>query len=207
LREDKMPKWFIEGGVMMYPLLLCSVILVAVVLERFYSLSKTKTDTKIFMHKVKKALVGGQTDRALSVCDESRIPLSYIFKAGITRQSLPKEEIEKAIEDEANHQIPTLQRFLKSLAIISNIAPLIGFLGTVTGLYSAFMAIVSAGGVTSSSVVAAGIAEALITTVAGLCIAIPTVVFHGYFISMVDGLILEMEKESMELRETLKRGG
>jgi len=117
----------------------------------------------------------------------------------------PKEEVEKAMEDEASHQVPIMEKFLPALAIITGISPLIGFLGTVAGLYRAFMDIVGAGGVTSTSTVASGIAEALITTVAGLVIAIPTLIFHGYFISKVNIMVLEMERESMELIELLKK--
>jgi len=155
--------------------------------------------------KIKKVVMQGEIDRALSLCEESSIPVSFIFKAGISKHNLSREEIEKAIEDEGGHQIPRLERFLSGLAIISNIAPLIGFLGTVTGLYHAFRAIVAVGGITSTAVVAEGIAEALITTVAGLVIAIPTLVFHGYFISIVNSLILYMEKESRDLIEIIEK--
>jgi len=200
-----MPRWFIEGGPVMYPLLLCSVFALAIILERFYTLSKIKGDTRTFTRKVKKFLLANEPEKALSLCEESRTPISFIFKTGLLRRTLSKEEIEKSMEDEAVHQVSFLQKYLKGLAIISNISPLLGFLGTVTGLYRAFKAIVMAGGVTSTSVVAEGIAEALITTVAGLCIAIPVVIFHGYFISSIDNLILEMERESTELIEILKR--
>jgi biopolymer transport protein ExbB len=200
-----MPKWFIEGGIVMYPLLLCSIVSVAIILERFYTLGRTKKETDSFIKKVKKTVMQGEVEKALSICDGTDVPVSFIFKAGILKYNLPKEEIEKAIEDEGGHQIPRLEKFLGGLAIISNIAPLIGFLGTVTGLYNAFMSIVNMGGVSSSSVVAGGIAEALITTVAGLCIAIPTVVFHGYFVSFVNTLILNMEKESRDLIDALEK--
>jgi len=201
-----MPKWFIEGGVCMYPLLLCSIASLAIILERFFTLGRIKNETKSFVKKIKKVVMQGDIDRALSMCEESSIPVSFIFKAGILNRDLSKEEIEKVIEDEGGYRIPRLERFLSGLAIISNIAPLIGFLGTVTGLYHAFTAIVTVGGVTSTSVVAEGIAEALITTVAGLVIAIPTLVFHGYFISIVNSLILNMERESKELIEVIEKG-
>ena len=200
-----MPKWFIEGGVMMYPLLLCSIAALAVIMERFFTLGRIKKETDYFVKKAKKMVVQGEIDKAISLCEESSIPVSSIFKAGISKHNLSREEIEKAIEDEGGHQIPRLEKFMSGLAIISNISPLIGFLGTVTGLYHAFMAIVSVGGVTSTSVVAEGIAEALITTVAGLCIAIPTVVFHGYFIGIINSMILYMEKESRELIEVIEK--
>jgi len=143
-----MPKWFIEGGVVMYPLLLCSIASVAIILERFWTLGRIKKETNFFVKKVKKVVMQGEIDRALSICKESSIPISFIFKAGILKHNLSREEIEKAIEDEGGHQIPRLEKFLPGLAIISNIAPLIGFLGTVTGLYHAFKAIVAVGGIT-----------------------------------------------------------
>jgi len=194
-----MPKWFIEGGVIMYPLLLCSIVSVAIILERFYTLGRIKNETKSFVKKIKKVVMQGDIAKALSICEESSIPVSFIFKAGILNRNLSREEIEKVIEDEGGHRIPRMERFLSGLAIISNIAPLIGFLGTVAGLYHAFKAIVAVGGITSTAVVAEGIAEALITTVTGLVIAIPTLVFHGYFVSVVNSLILNMERESREL--------
>ena len=200
-----MPRWFIEGGIMMYPLLLCSVISVAIILERFFTLRRIKKETQDFLKKVKKFVSQDSIEKALSFCQESIVPIAFIFKAGISRRDASRQDIEKAIEDEGGRQIPKLERFLNGLAIISNIAPLIGFLGTVTGLYAAFKAIVVSGGVTSSSVVAGGIAEALITTVAGLVIAIPTLVFHGYFISFINSIVLEMEKESAELIEVLEK--
>lgn len=200
-----MPRWFLEGGAMMYPLLLCSIITVAIICERFFTLSKTKKETSDFLKKTKKFIQNNDIEKALLCCKESDLPIASIFRAGIDNRDQSKQDIEKAIEDEGGRQIPRLEKFLGGLAIISNIAPLIGFLGTVTGLYAAFKAIVASSGVTSSSVVAGGIAEALITTVAGLAIAIPTLVFHGYFISFVNSIVLEMEKESAGLIEVLEK--
>lgn len=200
-----MPKWFIEGGIMMYPLLLCSIVSLGIILERFWTLRRIKKETDLLVKRAKKAVIQGEVEKALSICEESSLPISFIFKVGILKRSLSRDEIERAIEDEGGHQIPRLEKFLGGLAIIANVSPLIGFLGTVTGLYHAFKAIVTAGGVTSTAVVAEGIAEALITTVTGLVIAIPTLVFHGYFISIVNSLVLNMEKESKELIDILEK--
>jgi biopolymer transport protein ExbB len=200
-----MPVWFKEGGVMMYPLLLCSIVSMGVILERFFSLNRIRKENQSLAKKVRKAVSEGQAEKAVVLCQESTAPISFIFAKGLKKKSCPKEEIEKAMEDEASHQVPIMEKFLPVLAIITGISPLIGFLGTVTGLYRAFMDIVGAGGVTSTSTVASGIAEALITTVAGLVIAIPTLIFHGYFISQVNTMVLEMERESMELIELLNK--
>jgi len=200
-----MPAWFKEGGVMMYPLLMCSIVSLGVILERFFSLNRIRKENKDLARRVRKAIGEGQAEKATALCQESNAPISFIFGKGLKKKYCSREEIEKAMEDEASHQIPIMEKFLPALAIITGISPLIGFLGTVTGLYRAFMDIVGAGGVTSTSTVASGIAEALITTVAGLVIAIPTLIFHGYFISQVNTMVLEMERESMELIELLKK--
>jgi biopolymer transport protein ExbB len=130
--------------------------------------------------------------------------MTRILQVAILNHDKEKEEIKGMIEDAARQEMPVLERYLTLLGTLAAIAPLLGLLGTVTGMIRAFMVIAEAG-VGTPATLASGIYEALITTAAGLSVAIPTLVFHTYFVNKVDGLVLEMEKHSLRLLDILKR--
>ena len=195
-----------KGGPIMWPILLCSVVAFAIVIERLLQLRKEQIDTKAFMEQVSKALKRNKIMEALDLCDRTPGPIAHILKAGILKHDRTRSEIREAIEDAGIHELPRLEKNLPVLATIAHIAPLLGLLGTVTGMVAAFQVIESK----ASSVnpvnpgdLAGGIWEALLTTVAGLCVAIPTFVAYNYLVSRVDGFVLEMERSATDLLNIL----
>ncbi|MEA3305976.1 MAG: MotA/TolQ/ExbB proton channel family protein [Candidatus Omnitrophota bacterium] len=191
-----------KGGPLMYLIILCSMLAFAVVLERLYNLHRAKIDTKEFMSKISATLKRNKIMEAIEMCNKTPGPIAHIMKSGILKHDRPKSEIREAIEDAGVHEVPRLEKNLAVLATIAHIAPLLGLLGTVTGMVRAFQVIQEKA--TSLYPVnpgdlAGGIWEALITTVAGLSIAIPTFVAYNYFVSRVDGFVLDMEKSATGL--------
>ena len=195
-----------RGGPIIYIIILCSVLAFAVVLERIYHLRRAKIDTRDFMTKVAEKLKRNKIMEAIEMCNITPGPIAHIMKAGILKHDRPRAEIREAIEDAGLHEVPRLEKNLGVLATIAHIAPLLGLLGTVTGMVRAFQIIQEKA--TSLYPVnpgdlAGGIWEALITTVAGLSVAIPTFVAYNYLVSRVDGFVLDMEKSATDLLNVL----
>ncbi len=197
--------FIIKGGVVMIPILACSVIALAIVIERFINLTEGKVIPKDFFARIKGLLLEGHINEALSICSKSNKPIAKIIEAGIMKYYFGRDEIKEAIEDAGRHEIASVEKYLNILSTIAGVAPLLGLLGTVTGMIKVFN-IISLGGIGKAEELAGGIGEALITTAAGLSIAIPTLVFHNIFSERADRLILKMEKSSMELTEILSQG-
>ena len=193
---------FQKGGVFMWPLLILSLLGLGVILERFWTLARARVNTGKLMSKVVGALREDGLQGAIEVCQRTRGPIAAILHAGLMRVPKGPEAVEKAIESAGTIEMSFLQRGLMILATIANIAPLIGFLGTVSGMIHAFEAIAAAEQV-SAKLVATGISEALITTATGLIVAIPIQAANNFFISQIDRFILEMEEASVELVDTL----
>jgi biopolymer transport protein ExbB len=200
----KMNFWqvFLAGGPVMWPILLCSIFALAIILEKFWHLRKIKIDTQEFLKNIMDKMKRHETKDALRVCDSTKSPISNILKAGILKYDRPRPQIIEAIEDASLYEIPRLEKNLTALATIAHVSPLLGLLGTVTGMVRCFQTIqVKAVGFhpVSPGDLAGGIWEALLTTVAGLIVAIPTFVAYNYLVSRVNNFILEMEKASTEL--------
>ncbi len=195
-----------KGGPIMWPILLCSVISFAIVIERLIRLKQEQIDTKSFMEQISKSLKRNKIMEALDLCERTGGPIANILKAGILKHDRPRAEVREAIEDASMHEVPRLERNLPVLATVAHVAPLLGLLGTVTGLVSAFQVIevkASATNPVSPGDLAGGIWEALLTTVFGLCVAIPTYVAYNYLVSRVDGFVLEMERSATDLLNIL----
>jgi biopolymer transport protein ExbB len=191
-----------KGGPLMYIIALCSILAFAVALERLYNLYRARIGTKEFMAKVAATLKRNKIMEAIEMCNNTPGPIAQIMKAGILKHDRPRSEIREAIEDAGVHEVPRLEKNLGVLATIAHITPLLGLLGTVTGMVKAFQVIQEKA--TSLYPVnpgdlAGGIWEALLTTVAGLTVAIPTFVAYNYFVSRVDGFVLDMEKSATDL--------
>ena len=201
-RQGFLIETFQKGGSWMWVLLALSVLGVGVTIERFWTLGRAHVNTGKLMRKVIGALKEGGLQEAIEVCQRTRGPIAAILHAGLMRAPKGPEAVEKAIESAGTIEMSFLQRGLMILATIANIAPLIGFLGTVSGMIHAFEAIAAAEQV-SAKLVATGISEALITTAAGLVIAIPMQAANNFFISRIDRFVLEMEEASVELVDTL----
>lgn len=198
LTKSVLWQYFQKGGIMMYPLLLCSIFSLAIILERLYSFHQAETDVGELMGKIKKFFKEGKIESAISCCEATPGPVAHILKEGLKEKSRGRVAMEEAMETAGLSEIARLEQYLHILNTIGSIATLLGFTGTVTGMIRAFNAIALAG-VSSPSIVASGIAEALITTAFGLFIAIPTVVFYNYLIHRVDRFVLQIEKSSTEL--------
>lgn len=195
-----------KGGPVMYPIILCSVLALAIVIERFYHLYKARIDTKDFMNNVEITIKRNRIAEAIKICDKTPGPISRIVKACILKHDRPRQEIRESIEDAGHQEVPRLEKHLSLLATIAHISPLLGLLGTVTGMVRAFQIIqeksVSFNPVSPGDL-AGGIWEALLTTVAGLIVAIPTVVAYNYLVSRVDEFVLEMERSAAEVMNIL----
>jgi len=195
-----------KGGPLMYVILLCSILALAVVLERLYHLYRAGIDTKDFMSKIAVSLKRNKIMEAIEMCNNAPGPIAHIMKAGILKHDRPRSEIKEAIEDAGFHEISRLEKNLSVLSTVAHIAPLLGLLGTVTGMVRAFQVIeekASSLYPVNPGDLAGGIWEALLTTVAGLLVAIPTVVAYNYLASRVDGFVLDMEKSATDLLNLL----
>ena len=192
-----------KGGILMIPIILCSVLAMAIIIERFYSLHRAQIDTQAFMARIREVLKRNKIMEAIQVCEDTPGPIAQILKAGILKYDKGKEEIKEAIDDAGRHEVPRLEKYFNVLSTIIAVAPLLGFLGTVSGMIRAFMSIQEKGGAVNPGDLASGIWAALLTTAAGLSVAIPILVVYNYLVSRVDGFVLDMEKSSTDLVEIL----
>jgi biopolymer transport protein ExbB len=193
---------FMAGGPIMWPILLGSIFALAIIIEKYWHLHKIKIDTQEFLRNILDNMKRHQTKEALQVCDNTKSPIAHILKAGILKYDRTRDQIKEAIEDASLYEIPKLEKNLSALATIAHVSPLLGLLGTVTGMVRAFQVIqakATSFHPVSPGDLAGGIWEALITTVAGLIVAIPTFVAYNYLVNRINGFILEMEKAATEL--------
>jgi biopolymer transport protein ExbB len=181
---------------------MCSIIALAVVIEKLWHLHRDKIDTEDFMEDIAETLKRNKIMEAVDKCNAMPGPIARILKAGILKHDRPRSEIKEAIEDAGIHEVPVLEKNLSALATIAHITPLLGLLGTVTGMVRSFQVIEQKATALMSvnpGDLAGGIWEALVTTVAGLAVAIPTYVAYNFLVSKVDGFVLEMEKSATDV--------
>jgi len=191
-----------QGGMVMWVLLVFSIVAVAVIIERAFVLHKARINVNEFLAKIRKALIVNRSLRdAVKICEQYQGPVASIMKAGLLKYGQPKEDVEKTIENAALYEMGRLERRLVILATTANVAPLLGFFGTVTGMMKSFDALARAG-LSNPGLVAIGIKEALVTTAAGLFIAIPVQLAYNYFISKVNRFVRDIETSANMLLET-----
>jgi len=198
----------LKGGPIMYPIILCSVLAFAIAIDRLFHLYRAKIDTRKFMDEIANTLRRNKIMDAIDTCDKTPGPIAHILKAGIMKHDRPRQEIREAIEDAGPYEVPRLKKNVAALATIAHISPLLGLLGTVLGMVRCFQTIqqkATSLHPVSPGDLAGGIWEALITTVAGLAVAIPTLVAYNYLVSRVNGIILDMEKSATDLINILTR--
>ena len=192
----------IKGGPLMFLIIACSVIAFAVLIEKLWNLRRAQINTEEFMEDIAETLKRNKILDAIDKCNAMPGPVAHILKAGILKHDRPRSEIREAVEDAGIHEVPRLEKNLGILATIAHITPLLGLLGTVTGMVRAFQVIEqkSVGLMpVNPGDLAGGIWEALITTVAGLAVAIPTYVAYNFLVTKVDGFVLEIEKSATDL--------
>lgn len=197
-----MLEWIIRGGPVMIPILLCSVLALAITLERFIYLRKVKLDTDKFMGEVSDSLKRNRAMDAISICEQTPGPLPNVLKAGILKYDRTRSEIKEALEDAALREIPRLEKNINVLATIAHVSTLLGLLGTVIGMIEVFQKIQEKAAALSPVTLAylsAGIWQALIATAAGLIVAIPALTAYNYLVSRVNDFMLQMEISATDL--------
>jgi biopolymer transport protein ExbB len=203
MRERFLLRIVFEGGPIMIPIIACAIAAFAVAVERFFTLRRARINTREFMATIRTVLRQNKIAEAIEVCEKTAGPIARILKAGMLKHGRRKRDIREAIEDAGQLEIPRLERYLGVLATVASISPLLGLLGTVAGMIKAFGQIQAKMGVVNPSDLAEGIGNALITTAAGLVVAIPTLVLYNYFVAKVENMILDMEISSSELVDLL----
>jgi len=189
-------------GFMRWPLAACLVLGVLVIIWKFFSLMVKTGATRKVLRSVDELLAAQRIDEALEVTRESDSPGAHILYAGLERHEEGTERVMKAIENQGLIELSKLEKGLVVLATLTNVGPLLGFLGTVIGMILAFQSIEAAGEV-EATLVAGGIKVALLTTAFGLAIAIPMSIFHNYFVARIDGLVIDMEESAQKMIDAL----
>lgn len=187
-----------SGGWLMLPIILCSVLALAIVLERFWTLRPNRIAPKNLLAEVWAWIRGNELTAERMKQLRTTTPLGKILAAGLSNSKYGRDIMKESIQEVASHVIHEMERYLNTLGTIALITPLLGLLGTVIGMIKVFTAIMIQG-TGNASVLAGGISEALITTAAGLSVAIPTLIFHRLFQRKIDELVIHMEQEAVKL--------
>ncbi len=192
------------GGWLMVPIILCAIIAMGIMLERFWTLQQKRVIPEDLTSKVWGWVKKGQLDQGQIQTLHQGSALGQILAAGLINRDYERAVMKDSIEETGRHVVHELQRYLDTLGTVAAISPLLGLLGTVIGMVKVFAAITTHG-VGNPTVLAGGIAEALITTAAGLTVAIPALIGYRFYSSRVDTLVVDMEKEAIKLVEALHR--
>jgi len=175
-----------KGGILVGPILFCSVLGLAIFLERFIRFSRLKIAGEGFLEKMVQFVKNGQDPQAIELARGSETPMGRILVHALEVKDQDRETLETVITHATDEEVRGLSRYLQALATIGNVAPMLGLLGTVLGMIKAFMVIQEMGGKVNASVLAGGIWEAMLTTALGLGVALPTIVAHSYLLSRVE---------------------
>ncbi len=199
---EQMAQSWEDAGIMRWPLGLCLLVGILVIIWKFFDILRKSGATRKILVEVDELLFQQKIKEALEVTRESNAPAANILHAGLERRSEGTDRVMKAIENQGLIELSKLESGLVVLATLTNVAPLLGFLGTVMGMIAAFQAIELAGEVDATTV-ASGIKIALTTTAAGLAIAIPVSIAHNYFVSRIDNLVIDMEESAQKMIDAL----
>ncbi len=192
------------GGPLMWPIILCSIAAIAIVAERLWTLHPQRVMPRGLLQKVWQLVENNQiNDKVISALQQNS-PLGRVLAAGLANRHRPREVMMERLEDTGRHVVHELERFLNTLGTIASVAPLLGLLGTVTGIIKAFNAITQ-GGMGDPRMLSGGISEALITTAAGLLVAIPALIAYRYLRGRVDRIVIDMEKDAIQLADAVER--
>lgn len=193
-----------QGGLIMIPLFILSVLAIYVIAERWRKLNNSQMDVETMLNNIEAMLKSGSQQKAVDYCDRFDKPLARILKSGIKRLGRPIRDIEESISNAGKKEMYHLENRMNWLATIAGVAPLIGFTGTVTGMIRAFMDIQSLQGNVNPSVLAGGIWEALITTAAGLIVGIIAYGFYNFLLGKINRMIFELENASADFLDLLQ---
>ncbi len=193
----------LKGGWIMIVLLLLSLIAFYILFERIYVIRKAGKEDPQFMDKIKDYILEGEIKSAIQYCRATDTPASRMIEKGISRLGRPVNDIQAAIENVGNMEVAKLERGLNFMATISSGAPMIGFLGTVTGMVRAFYEMANAGNNVDITLLSGGIYEAMVTTVGGLIVGIIAMFAYNYLVTIVDGIVNKMESKTMMFMDLL----
>ena len=194
-------KYYQDGGFVMHFISVCSIVALTAIIYKIVVFKKVSIDTNEMISKVRASLLKGNVQMAMKATEEYRGPVASIVKVGLLKHGKPRDEIEKTMENAAIHEVAYLEKFLMVLATVTNIAPLIGFFGTVVGMILSFD-IIATQGLNNPGLVAKGISVALLTTAYGLIVAFVTQPFYNYFVARVAAHSREIETAANILFET-----
>jgi biopolymer transport protein ExbB len=190
------------GGWLMLPLIACSVLALAIVIERAWALRRIKVIPRHLVAQIWHQIKNKQLDAGALKALRNASPMGRVLAAGIVNLGHSREVMIEAIQDVGRHEAHSLERFLNSLGTIASIAPLLGLLGTVLGMIEVF-SVIGQQGIGEAGALAGGISEALVTTATGLLVAIPALTAYRYFRGKVDALVIEMEQEALKLVDVI----
>lgn len=204
-------KLFMDGGpFIMSAIFICSIIALAITLERFFYYKKINLGTDKLLDRIAKAISMNHYEEVLAICDSKPSPVTNLVKAGIKHRKEDEARIQDAIKDAASLEIPKLEKFLTTLGSIASIAPLLGLLGTVMGNMETFGVVGAGASLGNMEQLAQGISKALLTTAFGLVVAIPSTVVYNHYTNKVNNMILKLEIQANNLIQMLikqeKRG-
>ncbi|MCF8305389.1 MAG: MotA/TolQ/ExbB proton channel family protein [Ignavibacteriales bacterium] len=194
----------LKGGWLMLPIFLSSIVAVAIIIDRYLVLRRASMNVPAFLLKIRSLIKNRDIDGAMNYCVEEKSPAANIVRKGLKKINLGHERVKEAIEAAGRQEVSRLEKGLSILATISGVAPLLGFLGTVTGMISAFMRIETLQGSANPSDLAGGIWEALITTAFGLAVGIIALTFYNMLISSISKLVLDMEVVSNDVIDIIE---
>lgn len=188
----------------MWPILACSIIGFAVVIDRFFVLRRAKINVPAFMVRIRGFIKNKDMSGAASYCMQEKSPIAHMVRKALKKFGMGHERVKEAIENAGRQEVGKLEKGLSILATVAGVAPLLGFLGTVTGMIQAFMTIEDLAGAANPSDLAGGIWEALLTTAFGLIVGIPAYVAYNYFLSAVRRFVADMETVANDVVDTMQ---
>jgi len=196
---------FLKGGLVMWPILACSIIGLAIAIEKFLVIKKAKINVPAFSIKIRGILKRKDLTGAINYCMEEKSPISNIIRRGLKKHKFGRKRVIESIESAGKQEISKLEKGLATLATVAGAAPMLGFLGTVTGMIAAFMKIQELQGSASPADLASGIWEALLTTAFGLFVGIPALAIYNYFVSLISKIVLDMERVATDILDVLDK--
>ena len=200
-------RFMAQGGVMLYPILFASWLALAIIIERFWTFHRTYVRRKKLMSDIGSSLKRKKVIEAISICDKIPRPLARVVKMGLLRHDRGKAEIKEVMQESGQEELPDMERYLPILGTLVYVTPLLGFLGTVMGMIRVFMQIQREVEFATAADLAGGIWEALISTAAGLGVAILTLIAYNYFVGRVDGFLMDVEGATADLVNLLSPPG
>lgn len=206
-RSVSMFELLLNGGILMIPIAILSIIAIYLIVERWLTLKKADKNPEDFLDDLKDRVVRGDLNGARDLCKRTDTPFSRMLEKGVAKLGKPLSNIEASIENIGRIEIYKLERFLNHLATIAGAAPMIGFLGTVIGMIEAFISIAQAEGAVSPKLLSSGIYQAMVTTVAGLVVGIIAYIGYNWLVGKVEKIVHQMEYASIEFIELLQEPG